>query len=114
MFTTASRMTTAYSAKRLNIVVKKELVKSNALAVIGGVSAENGMEGYLIKAKSIKSDSFIIFLENLLLVHHPAKVALFLDNCSVHHSKKAKEFLIAHNIKAIYNVPYSPQYNPIE
>jgi hypothetical protein len=40
MFTTASRMTIAYSAKRSNIVVKEELVKNNALAVIGGVSAE--------------------------------------------------------------------------
>ncbi len=114
MFTTASRMTVSYSAKRSNIVVKEELIKNNALAVIGGVSAENGMEGYLIKPKSIKSDSFITFLENLLLAHDPAKVALFLDNCSVHHSKKAKEFFNLHKIKPIYNVPYSPQYNPIE
>ncbi len=108
MFTTASRMTHAFSSKGMNIVVKEELVTNNALALIGGVSAEKGLEGFLIKAKSIRTDSFLAFVENLLLVHEPSKLALFLDNCSVHHSKLAKELFIKLGIEAIFNVPYSP------
>jgi transposase len=90
------------------------LVNNSALAVIGGVSAEGGFEGYLIKPKSIRGDSFIAFVENLLLVHDPAKLALFMDNCSVHHSKIVTKFLRDLSITAIFNVPYSPEYNPIE
>ncbi len=94
MFTTASRMNLAYSTKRNNIVIKEEVVKNNALAVIGGVSGEEGLEGYLVKAKSIRSDSFITFIENLLMKHDPGEIALFLDNCSVHHSKIVTKFLL--------------------
>lgn len=39
---------------------------------------------------------------------------LFLDNCSVHHSKKVTKYLDDHNIKAIFNIAYCPQFNPIE
>ena len=41
-------------------------------------------------------------------------IALFMDNCTVHHSKVVTEYLKVNNIAAIFNVPYSPQYNPIE
>ena len=39
---------------------------------------------------------------------------LFLDNCRVHHSKKASKFLEDNKVEAIFNVPYGPEYNPIE
>ena len=37
-----------------------------------------------------------------------------MDNCNVHHSKKVAKFLEENGISAIFNVPYSPEYNPIE
>ena len=43
-----------------------------------------------------------------------SKVVIFLDNCRVHHSKKVDEFLKENKIEVIYNVPYGPEYNPIE
>ncbi len=42
------------------------------------------------------------------------RIALFMDNCSVHHSKLVTQFLESNHILRIFNVPYSPQYNPIE
>ncbi len=81
MFTTSSRLEYAFSAKISNIIVKDQQMKKNVLAVIRGVSAEGGLEEYLIKPKSIRSESFITFIENLLLAHDPSKIALFMDNC---------------------------------
>jgi transposase len=38
-----------------------------------------------------------------------------LDNARIHHYKKLKKFIKNQtNINFIYNVPYSPQFNPIE
>ena len=39
---------------------------------------------------------------------------LFLDNFRVHYSKKASKFLEDNKVEAIFNVPYGPEYNPIE
>lgn len=39
---------------------------------------------------------------------------LFMDNCRVHHSKKVKKHLSELGVTPIFNVPYSPQFNPIE
>ena len=44
----------------------------------------------------------------------PETFVLFLDNCTVHHSKKVTQFLLENRIDVIYNVAYAPQYNPIE
>ena len=37
-----------------------------------------------------------------------------MDNLSVHKSEKAKAEMARLGFKYIYNVPYSPEYNPIE
>ena len=47
-------------------------------------------------------------------VQDPSTFTVFLDNCRVHHSIKTREFMAANNIDAIYNVPYGPEFNPIE
>ena len=37
-----------------------------------------------------------------------------MDNCRVHHSIKASNFITENHIDVIFNVPYGPEYNPIE
>ena len=37
-----------------------------------------------------------------------------MDNCRVHHSKKVAKFLEENKIEAVFNIPYGPEYNPIE
>jgi transposase len=37
-----------------------------------------------------------------------------MDNATFHRSKKVTAYLKEAGIYAIYNIPYSPQYNPIE
>ena len=42
------------------------------------------------------------------------KQILFFDNACIHHSKIVKEYLLNNKIKYFFNVPYTPEYNPIE
>jgi transposase len=39
---------------------------------------------------------------------------VFLDNLSVHHSKIVRQFMKDKELEVLFNVPYSPDYNPIE
>ncbi len=63
MFTSAGRITHAYSSKHNNIKFDEKKLNVESLAVVAGVSVEEGLESYLIKPKSIKSDAYIRFLE---------------------------------------------------
>ena len=42
------------------------------------------------------------------------KVCIFIDNLSSHTSERAKTVMRDHGLRFVYNVPYEPQYNPIE
>ena len=50
----------------------------------------------------------------LLQASEAQTFVLFLDNCRVHHSEKASKFLEDNKVEAIFDVPYEPEYNPIE
>jgi transposase len=39
---------------------------------------------------------------------------ILLDNARIHHSKIVKEYTNKEGINMLYNVPYMPEYNPIE
>jgi hypothetical protein len=65
MFTTSTVLTHIFSSKKNNIEISQDLMNNEALAVVGGVSADGGLEGYLVEKGSINSDSFIRFLELL-------------------------------------------------
>ena len=67
-----------------------------------------------MKPKSINADSFIEFIEILLQKNDPRLIAIFMDNASIHHCKKVTKFCDLLGLQAIFNVPYCPQYNPIE
>lgn len=94
--------------------MEEKLTSSPAVAVVAGVSAEKGLEAFYIHPRSIDSDCFIQYLLELLETSKPSEFTIFLDNCRVHHSKKVQAFLEDNKIEVIYNVPYGPEYNPIE
>ena len=57
---------------------------------------------------------FLEYLANLRAANPDAKIALFMDNLSAHTCERAKAGMREHGFRWIYNVPYSPEYNPIE
>ena len=114
MFTYALLPRLAYSRRRTNVQLSEKMVHAPALAVVAAVSREVGLVAWHICDRSINSETFIEFIGKVALATPCQNAVLFLDNCRVHHSKKVKGHLKDVDLTTIFNVPYSPQYNPIE
>ena len=54
------------------------------------------------------------YLKELREKNPEDKIAIFLDNLSAHRSEKSKVEAAGLGFRFIFNVPYSPEYNPIE
>ena len=84
------------------------------LAVLAAISKEKGQEHYRIFENSVNIQKFKQYLQELRNLNGEDKIALFMDNLSAHRSEKSKVEMARLGFRCIFNVPYSPEYNPIE
>ena len=84
------------------------------MAVVAGISAERGLEAFWIQEQSIKTEDFLDFMEALRFESPRRKLALFLDNLSVHRTQAVREAADRLKLKLFFNIPYVPQFNGIE
>ena len=59
-------------------------------------------------------DKFVEYITILRTASGQDKICLFMDNLSAHTSERAKKAMREQGFHFVYNVPYSPDYNPIE
>lgn len=97
-----------------SVKVRETDTRIKTQAVVVAVSEDKGFEGYLLHPKSISAPQFIDFLKSLSAMYDEKPFAVFLDNLAVHKTKEVMETYERLNIKPIFNVPYSPQFNGIE
>lgn len=64
--------------------------------------------------KSITTKEFVAFIEQLSAKYGGAELILFMDNLRVHKAHEVVETCQRLNVKQIFNVPYSPDFNGIE
>ena len=83
-------------------------------AVLCGISKEKGLEHYQIFDFSVNKWKFKEYCENLRAKNEGQQIALFMDNLSAHVCGVAKDAMKDNGFRYITNVPYSPEYNPIE
>ena len=84
------------------------------LALLAGISKENGLEHHQIFARSVNTDKFKEYLQTLRSLNPDKKIYLFMDNLGAHTCDASIEEMKKLKIRWIFNVRYSPQYNPIE
>ena len=89
-------------------------LKEPTLAVLSAISKEQGQEHYQIYENSVNVQKFKEYLQELRDKNGKEKIALFMDNLSAHKGDKSKVEMAKHGFRCIFNVPYSPEYNPIE
>ena len=73
---------------------------------------KNKIINYRIKKGSYNGKSFKNYIEHT--VNKMGTSIPFMDNAKIHKTNILNAFLVKKNIKIIYNVPYSPKFNPIE
>ena len=71
------------------------------------------MELISIHNKAISHQDFVKYLKKLKKLNK-VPIALFMDKLAVHRHKEVKLMYEALDIKPIFNVGYSPEFNPIE
>ena len=79
-----------------------------------GISKERGLEHYQLFDRSVNVDKFKSYCQNIRAKNGDDQICLFMDNLTSHTSKKSQGEMRRLGLRYIYNVPYAPDYNPIE
>ena len=72
------------------------------------------IEHYQVYEYSVNITKFKQYLKELRDKNGDVKIAMFMDNLSAYKSEKSKVEMRRLGFRCIFNVPYSPEYNPIE
>ncbi len=79
-----------------------------------GYATKNKIIHYKIINNNTNREQFLDFIKAINDKIYSKKY-LLLDNARIHHYKKLKDFIIQqNNIDFIYNIPYTPEFNPIK
>lgn len=114
MFTKSSIQKKEYSGKNTNLTIDQTEIYSGYRKVIATITEEGGIGYFKILAAGIDKKIFLDFLKELRQRMGNTPIALFMDNLSVHTGKDWEEWWEKLDILPVYNVPYSPQFSPIE
>ena len=87
--------------------------------VCGLISAESGVIHMEVRSKTatfraFKAIDVVGILEVLRATYPLKKMALFLDNASIHKANIMKEASEKYQVPLVFNMAYCPQYNGIE
>ena len=113
-FTNKTHETRAYSNRNESVVMDLSHFRVKTTAVIAAITHEHGMLLWKQMGKSANIEKFKDFLNALYFALPNRKLYVYMDNLSVHRSKKTLAHMETLGMVPIFGTPYSPQYNPIE
>ena len=113
-FTKRSLKLREWSGKNTNLTVDQKEVYIGYRSVIASMTEEKGIGLIMIYDQAITAVEFAYYLKKLRAKSGTQPLALFMDRLAVHKSKDIKDLWAKLNIKPVFNVSYSPEYNPIE
>ena len=82
--------------------------------MLSGISKERGQEHFRIFPKSVNTEHFIEYLEELRALNGQDKLLVFADQLNVHTCDKSTKKMRELGMRYCFNLTYSPEYNPIE
>lgn len=103
-----------WSSRGHNITVDEARVRTGYVAVCAAITAGTGVEAIALQPKAFNSFEYCQFLYWLAYRNDYRPLAIFMDNLSVHKSKATRRAYRHLDIVPLFNLAYSPDYNPIE
>lgn len=100
-----------WSEKGKKIYIKEYIRKNTRYSLLLAIS-NNKVINYSILQKSVNGEDFLKFIK--LLNSKVSNKVILMDNARIHHYNKVKDEIKNSTNTVIYNVPYMPEYNPIE
>ena len=113
-FTKWSLKLREWSAKNSNLTVDQKEVYVGYRSVIASMTDETGIGLVMIYEQAITAVDFSCYLKKLRSKSGTKPLALFMDRLAVHKSKEITPLWTKLNIKPVFNVSYSPEFNGIE
>ena len=92
--------------------IRKSIIKRQRYSLCLAINKTKIINYQLVKG-SFNGESFKTFMVDKI-IPKSKKASILMDNARIHHYKKFVESMKDNNINIIYNIPYSPQFNPIE
>ena len=83
-------------------------------ALLAGISMKKGVDFWMTFPRSVNIEKFKQYLKGLRKARKDEKIAVFMDQLAVHRSAEVRALLDNMGIPYVYNVSYSPDYQPIE
>jgi transposase len=114
MFTRATVPKAEYCLPKDNMTVDTAHINEPTLALLSGISRERGQELFMLFERSVNIAKFKQYLAEMREKNGDDQICLFMDNLSTHTSEKSKAEMRRLGFRYIYNVPYTPDFNPIE
>jgi transposase len=103
-----------WSKRHSNLSVEQADVFTGYRSVIACMTESRGMEMLMCQDHAYNAAEFELYLRGLRRRHTTVPLALLMDNLTVHKAKTVKPLYAQLNITPIWNVAYSPEFNPIE
>lgn len=110
-FNNTQNINYGWSIKGQKIFIKKYLQKKERYSLICAISNKKVIEYKIIK-NSVNGEIYLNFVKSIC--NKVNNKILLMDNARIHHYTKLKEFMKSSTNTILYNVPYMPEYNPIE
>lgn len=113
-FTKRSVSLREWSATNSNLTIDQKDIFVGYRSVIACMTEEDGFIHIMIQDGAIDSSDFIRYLHTLRRKMGFQPLALFMDQLAVHRSQSVRAIYPALDIRPVFNVGYSPEFNPIE
>ena len=96
------------------VMIEKKKLGFKAIAVAAAINLQGEVIAWHVQDGAIDSDSYILFLRQVIKYTRRRKCKMMVDNLGVHRTKDVTEFCAKHRIQLIFNGTYSSWANPIE
>ena len=108
VFTRKTCPDSEWAQKNENMRVNIDKINEPTMALLCGISKENGLEHHMIFKRSVDADKFKEYIQALRHANPEDKICLFMDNLSAHTCDKSKDAMRSAGFRWIFNLPYEP------
>jgi len=105
----------SFAKKHHNQTLEKDGIRAKTMSAVVTISSETGLLDYMIAEGAFDTDRFLLFLAQMKnTIGSNRKVAVFLDNLQVHHTKLVAAKIAEYGWVTVFNAAYSSEVHCIE
>ena len=109
VFTRKTCQDSEWALKNDNMRINIDKINEPTMALLCGISKENGLEHHMIFKRSVNADKFKEYINAMREANPADRICLFMDNLSAHTCEQSKKAMREAGFRWIFNIPYEPK-----